>query len=879
MDTPVLLTTGALLSAAAALVMLVSLLTRKTYHGFGFWVMGVLSLAIGAGMLIPGVLPGHWLVRLSRNAFLVGGLMLIFHGLIVFREVRISRQLEALFFLSFLAVFGYFSVDAGQLDARIAVYSIYAALICFFAAYATLKKRPVFFASSDVMLAIWLTTYGLLTLVRMAQQLLSPENSTAFEALKGIGSFYAVAQILTVQLVTLTLISMNSQRIEWEYKNNLVQVQESEENFRLVTEAAYDAIVMLDSRAHVTVWNSAAERMFGLSREQATGHALAQLIAPPAHAGTYAALAGPLKGLDRANGITMELPAQDSQGREFLVELSVSRFLQRGAQRTVCILRDISERKQHELVLQKLRGDLQATLDAVPDLLFELDLNGVYHAYHSPRTELLAGHPNQLIGNTIFDVLPPDAANVCDAALQEANVKEFSVGKQFALDLPIGRKWFELSVAKKPSASGEVPHFVVISREVTQRMEAMEILRHHQAELERKVAERTDELLEAKTAAEAANISKSAFLANMSHEIRTPLNAIAGMSQFIRKEGLTPAQTHRMDQLETASLHLLSIINDILDLSKIESGKLTLEEKPLRLDRLVSNVVTMVHDKAAAKKLKIKTEIEAMDGEFAGDTTRIQQALLNYASNAVKFTDEGAVTLRVLSMEDTAHDALLRFEVSDDGIGISESMQGRLFEAFEQADSSNTRRYGGTGLGLAITKKLAELMGGSAGLHSEIGHGSTFWFSVRLKKLDRPLDAPSDTHQNAKALIRERFSTLNVLIAEDEPVNREIGILYMEEVGLQVDTAEDGLQAVEMAKARQYGLIFMDMRMPHMDGLEATRTIRKLPHYQDVPIIAMTANAFVEDKEQCLAAGMNDFITKPVQPTEVYAAMCRNLVA
>ena len=857
--------------------MLVSLVTRKTYQGFGFWVMGVFSLAIGAAMLIPGALPSHWLVRLSRNAFLVGGLMLIFHGLIVFRDVKISRQFEALFFLSFLAVFGYFSIDAAHLDARIATYSVYAALICFAAAYTTLKKRPAFFASSDVMLAIWLLIYALLTLVRMAQQLLNPENSTAFEALKGIGSFYAVAQILTVQLVTLTLISMNSQRIEWEYENNLVRVQESEENFRLVTETAHDAIVMLDSPGKVTVWNSAAERMFGLSRDQATGKTLAQLIAPPTQAATYTALASPQDDLDFAKGITIELPVRDSRGREFLVELSISRFLQRGAQRTVCIMRDISERKQQELVLQNLRGDLQATLDAVPDLLFELDLNGVYHAYHSPRTELLAVSPNQLIGNTIFEALPPDAASVCHAALQEANDKEFSDGKQLVIDLPIGRKWFELSVAKKQSAFGTVPHFVVISREVTQRMEAMEILRHHQAELERKVAERTDELLVAKTAAEAANISKSAFLANMSHEIRTPLNAITGMSQFIRKEGLTPTQTHRMDQLETASLHLLSIINDILDLSKIESGKLNLEEKPLRLDRLVSNVVTMVHDKAAAKKLNIKTEIEAMDGEFVGDTTRIQQALLNYASNAVKFTDEGAVTLRVLCMEETEQDALLRFEVSDDGIGISDSAQGRLFEAFEQADTSNTRQYGGTGLGLAITKKLAELMGGSAGLHSEVGHGSTFWFSVRLKKLDRPSDAPSDTHQNAQALIREQFSTLSVLIVEDEPVNREIGILYMEEVGLHVDTAEDGLQAVEMAKGKQYGLIFMDMRMPHMDGIEATRTIRKLPHYQDVPIIAMTANAFVEDRDQCLAAGMSDFITKPAQPMEVYAAMCRNL--
>ena len=379
--------------------------------------------------------------------------------------------------------------------------------------------------------------------------------------------------------------------------------------------------------------------------------------------------------------------------------------------------------------------------------------------------------------------------------------------------------------------------------------------------------------------AEAASKAKADFLANMSHEIRTPLNAIMGMGRVVRQEGLTPTQSQRMDQLETAAQHLLSIINDILDLSRIESGKLTVEERPLSLHRVVSNVMTMVHDKAAAKQLEIRAEMEATDDAFVGDSTRIQQALLNFAANAVKFTDTGTITVRVLREEDAADEVLMRFEVSDTGIGVNEAIQQRLFEAFEQADSSSTRQHGGTGLGLSITRKLAHLMGGDAGCSSQPGVGSTFWFSVRLKKLAAAPSVRADSDDDFKALLREKFARLPVLVAEDDPVIREITIFYLQDAGLQVETAQDGAQAVEMAGARAYGLILMDMRMPHMDGLQATQAIRRLPQYQRVPIIAMTANAFVEDRAQCLAAGMSDFISKPAKPEDIYAAMYRNLAA
>ena len=363
----------------------------------------------------------------------------------------------------------------------------------------------------------------------------------------------------------------------------------------------------------------------------------------------------------------------------------------------------------------------------------------------------------------------------------------------------------------------------------------------------------------------------------MSHEIRTPMNGIVGMVNLLRRAGVTPLQAERLDTIDSSSQHLLSIINDILDISKIEAGKLVLEDVPVAVESLLANVRSILSERAKAKNIRLLIEHEALLHHLTGDPTRLQQALLNYGTNAVKFTETGSITLRTVFQEETNETVLVRFEVQDTGIGIPPETLPRLFSAFEQADSSTTRKYGGTGLGLAITRRLARLMGGEAGVASAPGAGSTFWFTARLRKGEPAVLAQPTQDVDAEAQIGQRYPGRRVLIVDDEPVNREVARMLLEDVALLIDTAEDGAQAISMARGTAYEVILMDMQMPNMDGLDATRQIRGLPGYGDTPIIAMTANVFAEDKARCLAAGMNDFLIKPFNPATLFATLLRAL--
>jgi signal transduction histidine kinase/CheY-like chemotaxis protein len=382
---------------------------------------------------------------------------------------------------------------------------------------------------------------------------------------------------------------------------------------------------------------------------------------------------------------------------------------------------------------------------------------------------------------------------------------------------------------------------------------------------------RAAELLIARDEAQSASLAKSSFLANMSHEIRTPLGAIYGMANLIAKEPLTATQADRMGKLQTAFRHLSQTINGILDFSKIEANQLMLDEGPVQLGQMMDNIAAMVLGSSQDKGLQLHVHTETMPPDLWGDSTRLAQALLNYAANAVKFTETGAIHLRAHILEDCPESTLVRLEVQDTGVGIAAAVLPKLFMPFVQTDNSTSRIYGGTGLGLAITRRLAEAMGGQAGVSSQTGQGSTFWFTARLRKVPNlPIAEASESVLHAAEILRSECSGKRVLLVDDDEFNREIGAILLADAGLVVDVAEDGQMAVEMAASTPYDLILMDMQMPRLDGLEATRQIRAAATCNAVPIVAMTANAFTEDRLRCLDAGMNDFVTKPIEPSVLY---------
>ena len=417
---------------------------------------------------------------------------------------------------------------------------------------------------------------------------------------------------------------------------------------------------------------------------------------------------------------------------------------------------------------------------------------------------------------------------------------------------------------------GEVRGFFVLASDITASKRA-------QADLQ----SMNVELVAARDVAEDAAQAKSAFLANMSHEIRTPMNVIIGLTHLMLRDQHDPVTSDRLAKVGDAAMHLLDIINDILDLSKIDAGKLVLAPVDFSVDALLARATALVTDSARRKGLALTVDRGDLPQALRGDALRLSQVLVNLLSNAVKFTSRGSVALRCDVLAQAGNEWTIRFAVRDTGVGISAEAQERLFSPFEQADGSTTRRFGGTGLGLSIARELAQLMNGAVGVESEPGRGSEFWFTAKLHAAAAHEQRAPTPHQavvasrSVEQTLKDRHHGARVLIADDNRINQELATELLRLVDLKVEVADNGRIAVDMARRGAYDLILMDMQMPEMDGLEATRLIRTAAALDSTPIVAMTASAFGADRDACLAAGMNDHIGKPVNPATLYEKMLR----
>jgi two-component system sensor histidine kinase/response regulator len=499
---------------------------------------------------------------------------------------------------------------------------------------------------------------------------------------------------------------------------------------------------------------------------------------------------------------------------------------------------------------------LQTVIDHSPDAFIQLDSNGSIIDWNDKAVSIFGFEKSEALGKEFSMVMPPHemGLNPGYRKCYQKSADVLGVIREVVGQRKDGSRFpLELRTSEIPFEEGNA--FIISARDITQLKDSQ------------------NRLLNAMTAAEAANAAKSTFLSNMSHEIRTPMNSIIGMANLALKTHLNTKQHDYVSKINFSAQHLLGLLNDILDFSKIEANKLEIEEVNFTLSALFKGLSGQLAHAAASKGLSLKFELdEKLSVPLRGDPMRLSQILLNFISNAIKFTQTGEIKVSAVLLVERAGEFEIRFEVRDSGVGLSNEEIGKLFHAFHQADTSTTRKYGGSGLGLAICKQLVELMDGTIGVDSEPGKGSVFWIAVRL-----PFGEKINVMKQIVNLDLSSLQDKSILLVEDNIFNQQVASEILQEVGINVSIANNGKEAIECLLQKTFDCVLMDVQMPVMDGFEATRQIRTTPVLANTIIIAMTANAGVEDKARCFAAGMNDFISKPVFADQLYAVIAKHL--
>ena len=716
-----------------------------------------------------------------------------------------------------------------------------------------------------------------------------PPQFTLADVTRQYGAGIAIAigiGILALSLIALSLLR-SVLRLKAERARTaaaMAKVVAAENRFRAIFENV-DALsiqaYLPDGTIHY--WNHASEKIYGYTPEEAVGQSLfTTIIPPPMRSSVKEAVHWMFENKTGLPSGRLTLMRKDGSPVEVYSSHAIVESIDPGPM-MYCLDIDLSELRRTEQALQNSESQQQMILRTLGEGVYGTDTDGICTFINPAGQALLGYREDEVIGRNTHELFHHHHADGTPFPLDTCALRQTirdgqtrrnddyfwcKNGSGFPARVTVS------AITRNGAIVGAVTAFsdISVSQRITRELEL------HRNHLEEQVRQRTEQLEAARQGAEASSRSKSAFLANMSHEIRTPLNAVLGMVHLLRRDAPTLEQLDRLDKIDSASQHLLAVINDILDISKIEAGKLVLDETTVDIKSILTRLVSVLGERAREKGLELRIESDEFKHSLIGDPTRISQCLINFVGNAIKFTENGSITVRAKRVRESEDKVEVRFEVEDTGIGIPKESIGRLFKNFEQADSSTSRKFGGTGLGLAITQRLAELMGGTVGVSSQVGKGSCFWLTAQLKPNDEAMESLRSTIAGlTPAAVHSTLAGRHVLIVEDEFINQEIAREFLSELGITADTAGNGVQAIELIQRQPYDLVLMDMQMPEMDGLEATRRIRAMPEFMLLPIVAMTANAFAEDRERCMAAGMNDFLTKPVEPDELKSLLLRQL--